>query len=59
MTSDFLENICINTFFVLGDMYPNGGKQQPGCPLRNALTNLIGKSDTQWIGLCSNNNEFV
>lgn len=27
----------------LADFYPNGGKQQPGCPLRNKLTNLIGK----------------
>lgn len=29
-------------FFNVADMYPNGGKQQPGCPLRNRLTNLIG-----------------
>lgn len=26
-----------------GDFYPNGGAAQPGCPLRNRFTNLIGK----------------
>lgn len=25
------------------DFYPNRGENQPGCPKRNAITNLIGK----------------
>lgn len=28
--------------FIAADFYPNKGAQQPGCPLRNRLTNLIG-----------------
>lgn len=29
-------------FVISADFYPNRGKDQPGCPARNAITNLLG-----------------
>lgn len=36
-------------FFFSADFYPNKGKNQPGCPIRNKITNIIGKLSSIFI----------